>query len=110
MRLLEAAGSQRSASRRGLITIIGGAALGQLVGLLGAPVLSRLGTLVVAEAMVLSTNSGVSLSIEVAHARSDSLGQKLGDQVQHFKANGAPGIPPECPISSSHAWRCGCNV
>jgi len=34
--------SRLSASRRGLITIVGGTALGQLVGLLGAPVLSRI--------------------------------------------------------------------
>jgi hypothetical protein len=84
LQLISAVSSRLSASRRGLITIVGGTALGQLIGLLGAPVLSRLGTLVVAEAMVLSTTSGVSLSIEVPHARSDSLGQKLGDQVQQL--------------------------
>jgi O-antigen/teichoic acid export membrane protein len=42
LRLLDSVNSRLSASRRGLITIVGGTALGQLVGLLGAPVLSRI--------------------------------------------------------------------
>jgi len=42
LRLPAAVSSRLSASRRGLLTIVGGTALGQLVGLLGAPVLSRI--------------------------------------------------------------------
>lgn len=42
MRLPAALGNRLSANRRGLITIAGGSALGQLIGLLGAPLLSRI--------------------------------------------------------------------
>jgi len=42
LRLLRAASRRLSSSRRGMIAIAGGTALGQLVGLLGAPVLSRI--------------------------------------------------------------------
>jgi O-antigen/teichoic acid export membrane protein len=42
LRLPTAAVSWLSPNRRGLLTIIGGTALGQLIGLLGAPVLSRI--------------------------------------------------------------------
>jgi O-antigen/teichoic acid export membrane protein len=72
LRLLEAAGSQLSASRRGLITIIGGAALGQLVGLLGAPVLSRIyspndfGVFAIVLAMVTTIGTVASSRFELA--------------------------------------------